>query len=136
MSSLRRHTFPKAFFLPTLASFALLGVLACNDNSTPTEARPTPANGASLSGEVIVSDSYPFNPIAGAVVSTQARTTTTGADGTYAFPELGIGECSVMVQAAGYKAWTGTILLAPGANTLNPELDSSTAAGAAAQAQP
>lgn len=91
---------------------------------TATATPTPPAALASLAG--IVTSVSTTSPIAGAVITCQSQSATTGADGRYAFAGLAVGGATVTALRSGYDPYAQTISLAAGANLLNIGLSQST----------
>lgn len=83
-------------------------------------ARRIPAQAATLQGQVL--DAVSGAPIGGLTVRAQGRSAKTAADGTYLLTGLESGSATVRFERYGYTTLVQTILLAPGANSLNPRL--------------
>jgi hypothetical protein len=105
--------------------FCLLFIVACGGGgSSPTEPG-TPAGGASLdvrvhrippAGTTVCNDTD-CPPLAGAMVTVQGKTGTTGADGRVTISQLASGPTTVTITRTGYQNFTGQLTLTSGSNT-------------------
>ena len=75
----------------------------------------------SLSG--VVTDSQGGLPIAGATVEVAGQTVTTGTNGAYSVENIMVGTYTILVSAANYYDFEGTVAIAEGTNTLDVQLD-------------
>jgi hypothetical protein len=89
------------------ALFAVLALSACNDSALPP-------GGTYNAMQGVVVDAATNQPIAGATVTVDTvLTTTTDAQGKFAFAQVPVGDVDVVITAPGYKEYSAPARLEP-----------------------
>lgn len=94
----------RSHFLPLLAvAGILIGLVACNSDELPPAGQYASVHG-------VILDSVTHTPISGATVIVDAvLTTTTDANGAFAFAKVPVGALDFSVQADGHATNTGSL---------------------------
>lgn len=89
------------------AVFAVLALTACNDSALPPGGTYNAVQG-------VVIDAATNQPVAGATVTIDTvLTTTTDAQGKFAFAQVPAGDVDVVITAPGYKDYSAPARLEP-----------------------
>jgi len=89
------------------AVFAVFVLAACNDSALPPGGTYNAVQG-------VVLDAATNQPIAGATVTIDTvLTTTTDAQGKFAFTQVPVGDVDVVITATGYKDYSAPARLEP-----------------------